>query len=99
MYAPRVFVSMIGTLAVFAIATYFLSHSLTTALVETAICAVLLQIGYFAGILFQVRKAEKQRRSTLTDSNAVLGAVQARNDDKAVGIPAAGLNRSEPFKH
>jgi exopolysaccharide production repressor protein len=99
MYAPRVFVSMIGTLAVFAIATYFLSHSLTTALVETAICAVLLQIGYFAGILFQVRKAEKQRRSTLTDSNTVLGAVQARNDDKAVGIPAAGLNRSEPFKH
>jgi exopolysaccharide production repressor protein len=99
MYAPRVFVSMIGTLAVFAIATYFLSHSLTRALVETAICAILLQIGYFAGVLFLVRKAEKVRREALNDSNAVLGAVSTRNDDKAVGIPAANLNRSEPFKH
>jgi exopolysaccharide production repressor protein len=99
MYAPRVFVSMIGTLAVFAIATYFLSHSLTRALVETAICAILLQIGYFAGVLFLVRKAEKVRREATSDSNAVLGAVPTRNDDKAVGIPAANLNRSEPFKH
>jgi exopolysaccharide production repressor protein len=98
MYAPRVFVSMIGTLAVFAIATYFLSHSLTTALVETAICAILLQIGYFAGVLFLVRKAERVRREALSDSNG-LGAVPTRNDDKAVGIPAATLNRSEPFNH
>ncbi|PZM10594.1 exopolysaccharide production repressor protein [Rhizobium tubonense] len=99
MYAPRVFVSMVGTLAVFAIATYFLSHSLTTALVETVICAVLLQVGYFAGILFLVRKAEKARRSALTDSNVILGAAPTRNDDKVVGIPAGTLNRSEPFKH
>ena len=45
MYAPRVFISMAGTLAVFAIATYFLTHSLSVTLIETAICAVLLQIG------------------------------------------------------
>src|ERR1700712_1548636 len=99
MYAPRVFVSMIGTLAVFAIATYFLSHSLTTALVETAICAVLLQIGYFAGVLFLVRKAEKARREALSDSSTVLGAIPKRTDDKSVGLPTANLNRSEPFKH
>jgi exopolysaccharide production repressor protein len=99
MYAPRVLVSMIGTLAVFAIATYFLSHSLTTALVETAICAVLLQIGYFAGVLFLVRKAEKARRAALGDSSPVAGGVPTRNDDKSVVRPAANLNRSEPFKH
>ncbi len=52
MHAPRVFISVVGALAVFAIATYFLTHSLSTTLIETVICAVLLQIGYFLGILF-----------------------------------------------
>lgn len=61
MYAPRVFISMAGTLAVFAIATYFLTHSLSITLIETLICAILLQIGYFAGVLFLVWKERNAR--------------------------------------
>lgn len=63
MYAPRVFVSMIGTLAVFAIAAYVMSGSFWTALSETILCAVILQIGYFIGIVYLVRREKAQMDS------------------------------------
>jgi TRAP-type uncharacterized transport system fused permease subunit len=60
MYAPRVFVSMLGTLAVFAIAAYVMSGSFWTALIETIFCALILQIGYFIGIVYMVRREKAQ---------------------------------------
>lgn len=63
MYAPRVFVSIIGTLAVFAVAAYLISGSFLTALTETVICAVILQIGYFLGILYLVRREAQEKSS------------------------------------
>jgi exopolysaccharide production repressor protein len=94
MYAPRVFISMVGALAVFAIATYFLTHSVSTTLIETVICAVLLQIGYFLGVLFLVWKEQSARNALL---NADAAATPMRDDDKVAGLPASNLNRSEPF--
>ncbi|MEF0940958.1 exopolysaccharide production repressor protein [Rhizobium sp. BR 362] len=94
MYAPRVFISMLGTLAVFAIATYFLTQSVSTTFIETVICAVLLQIGYFVGVLFLVWKERSARESSL---NQDLAAMPLRDDDKITGLPASNLNRSEPF--
>ncbi|MEZ2218446.1 exopolysaccharide production repressor protein [Rhizobium sp. RCC_161_2] len=94
MYAPRVFISMAGTLAVFAIATYFLTHSLSITLIETVICAVLLQIGYFAGVLFLVWKERNARHALLNEGTV---ATPLRDGDKVSGLPAANLNRSEPF--
>ena len=94
MYAPRVFISMVGALAVFAIATYFLTHSFSTTLIETVICAVLLQIGYFLGILFLVWKEQGARNALLNEDAA---ATPMRDDDKVAGLPASSLNRSEPF--
>ncbi|MBB5574522.1 MULTISPECIES: exopolysaccharide production repressor protein [Rhizobium] len=94
MYAPRVFISMVGALAVFAIATYFLTQSLSTTLIETVICAVLLQIGYFIGILFLVWK-ERSARAALLNQDAA--ATSLRDGDKVTGLSASNLNRSEPF--
>src|SRR6185312_13603904 len=61
MYAPRVFVSMLGALAVFAVATYWLSGSLSGTIIKTVICAILLQAGYFGGVLYLVWKESKER--------------------------------------
>lgn len=94
MYAPRVFISMAGTLVVFAIATYFLTHSLSITLIETVICAVLLQMGYFAGVVFLVWKERNARNLSLTADKT---AMPMREGDKVGGLPAANLNRSEPF--
>lgn len=93
MYAPRVFVSMIGALAVFAVATYLLNGSLTTTLIQTAICAVLLQIGYFGGVLFLVWKEAKARNSS---RNGVPAAMNPARDDKDK-LPVTPFNNSEPF--
>jgi hypothetical protein len=46
----------IGVLVVFAVASYLFTHSLWTTFVQTLICAVLIQVGYFIAVLFLVRK-------------------------------------------
>lgn len=60
MYAPRVLVSMFATLAVFAVAAYVMSGSFWTALGATVLCAVILQVGYFIGIVYLVRREKAQ---------------------------------------
>ncbi|TDW25887.1 exopolysaccharide production repressor protein [Rhizobium azibense] len=93
MYAPRVFISMIGALAVFAVATYWLNGSLTTTLIDTVICAVLLQLGYFGGVLFLVWKEAKARN---TQGSTAVSNIPARSDDKEK-IPVSPFNGSEPL--
>lgn len=90
MYAPRVFVSMLGALAVFAIATYYLNGSLVDTLIDTAISAVLLQIGYFGGVLFLVWKESKARNAKGT---AVMSP--ARDDKETLVVTP--FKSSEPF--
>lgn len=93
MYAPRVFVSMIGALAVFAVATYWLTGSLSTTLIETLICAVLIQIGYFGGVLFLVWRAKVAKT---TASSSSTSGIQSGLADKPAGkLPS--FKRSEPF--
>ncbi len=94
MYSPRVFISMLGTLIVFAIATYFLTNSLWTTLIETIICAVLLQIGYFLGILYLVWKEGKSRLALLNEDK---GPVPGQEEAKVGGLAASNLKQSEPF--
>ncbi|MCA1865520.1 exopolysaccharide production repressor protein [Agrobacterium genomosp. 3] len=64
MYAPRVFFSMIGALLTFAVATYFIHGSFYTAFIQTLICAVLLQVGYFIAILVLVAREKRRLRET-----------------------------------
>lgn len=61
MYAPRVFASMIGVLLVFALAIYWSTGSFFTALWQTVVCAVILQVGYFIGLLYLLRRERRQR--------------------------------------
>ncbi|GGB07534.1 hypothetical protein GCM10011491_39490 [Brucella endophytica] len=58
---------MLGALIAFGITTYVMSNSLWTTVIETLICAVVIQAGYFGAILFQVmqekaRSAKEQSR-------------------------------------
>jgi exopolysaccharide production repressor protein len=59
MYAPRVFVSMTGVLIAFAVSAYFMTDSFYTAFIQTLICAVILQVGYFIGVLYLVHREKK----------------------------------------
>lgn len=71
MYGPRVFLSMIGALVVFAIGTYALTGSIGSTALQTLICAVLLQVGYFAGVLYLVAKASREKASAASTSETV----------------------------
>ena len=62
MYAPRVFLSMIVVLVVFAGATFVLTGSLATAVLQTVLSAIILQVGYFIGVLYLVRREKKLRK-------------------------------------
>ncbi|NWJ24234.1 exopolysaccharide production repressor protein [Rhizobium sp. RM] len=93
MYAPRVFVSMIGALLVFAVATYFIHGSFYTAFIQTLIAAVVLQVGYFVGILVLVAREKKQLR----DSSPFQRERSAENasSDSIKGVPHSGAKLTD----
>ncbi|EUB97755.1 Exopolysaccharide production repressor [Rhizobium sp. CF080] len=93
MYAPRVFICMTGTLIVFAVAAYFISGSAYTAFIHTLLCAVLLQVGYFVGILYLVRREKKLLDEGLGETAGVKSSKDgSRRDglraDTAPNLPA-----------
>lgn len=64
-YAPRFFVSMLVALVAFAVVTYVTTGSLATTAIQTLVCAVLIQVGYFLTMLYLVRQEAKARKSEL----------------------------------
>lgn len=76
---PRFLVGMVSLLIVFGVVTYAMTGSLGSTLLQTLICAVLVQIGYFLVVLILVarerdtasttRKAYR-RKATTTDGLA-----------------------------
>ncbi|AFL49970.1 exopolysaccharide production repressor protein [Sinorhizobium fredii] len=94
MFAPRFVLSMFGALAAFAIATYFLTGSLASTAIQTLLCAVLIQVGYFLAVLFLVWREARERRKLH------LGKLPAdsMNDEKqASKISLRRLNRPPHF--
>lgn len=92
MYAPRVLVSMLGALTVFAVVTYSLNGSLTATLIQTAICALLIQVGYFFAVIFLVWRMARERQKQAAE------VAQPAGDDKAGGkATARHLNRPGHF--
>lgn len=89
MYGPRVFMSMIVTLLVFGLATYGLTGSLADALLRTLICAVLLQVGYFAGVLFLVWREARERKRKVDEAAST---TMSAGDKSASGLPVSRLN-------
>ena len=91
MYGPRVFVSMIGALLVFAIATYVMNGAFWTTVLQTVICGILLQVGYFVGVLFLVWKTARDGQSSQMDQPT---GVQSNDSDTASsGIPVSRMNK------
>ena len=50
------------TLVAFAAATYILTQSVWTTVINTAICAVLIQAGYFVAVLFLVARTRAEEK-------------------------------------
>ncbi|PDT49777.1 exopolysaccharide production repressor protein [Sinorhizobium fredii] len=91
MFAPRFVVSMFGALAAFAIATYFLTGSIASTALQTLLCAVLIQVGYFVAVLYQVWKEARDRRKL---SNL---PAESANDDQGRKLSLRRLNRPPRF--
>lgn len=70
MFAPRVFVSMLGALAAFAIVTFILTGSAWTTAWQTLACAILIQVGYFAAVLVLVAREGRERRKQVQVATA-----------------------------
>lgn len=87
MFAPRVFVSMLGSLAVFAMATYFLTGSAWTTAWQTLACAVLLQAGYFIAVLALVTKEGRDRRKVAQGQSAASASAAEDKEPKTLRVP------------
>ena len=86
---------LVGALLVFAVVTYLITGSVWSTFVQTVICAVLVQVGYFACVLFLVWRssaAQKDDAGTLK-SEAAQGLAK---DEKPTGevAPLPGVPRS-----
>src|SRR4051812_6993482 len=57
MSLPLFLRGLVVVLVAFAIVTYVITGSAWTTFIDTVVCAVLLQIGYFGAILFLVWRA------------------------------------------
>lgn len=92
MYAPRFFVSMTAVLLFFAGVTYWTTGSVYATVLQTVICAVILQVGYFIGVLYLVRRETIQRNNSGADPMQNQRLSDARNSD---GIPADAAHQLE----
>lgn len=86
---------LIGVLVVFAITTYVITQSFWTTFIQTLICAVLLQIGYFAAVLFLVWRSSAK---PVADESPAKGETlqnlskeeQAGEVTRLPGVPRSG---------
>jgi exopolysaccharide production repressor protein len=80
------FRGLIGVLLVFAVVTFFITHSISTTLIDTLICGVLIQLGYFAVVLFLVWRTPKG----LSDND---GAASLAKNEQTQPLPNASRSR------
>lgn len=58
MRLPRFVLGMLAALLAFGLVTYYLTGAFWTTLLQTIVCAVLVQAGYFIVILFLVSRTK-----------------------------------------
>lgn len=61
MYAPKVFVCMIGVLLAVLASLWTMTGSFLLALFDAFVCAIILQAGYFIGVLILVARERAKR--------------------------------------
>lgn len=82
---------MIGVLIVFAIASYIITQSWWATLIQTVICAVVIQVGYFAAVMFLVwRSGAKPQEKNSEASPPAARDADADGKQK----PVQGIRRS-----
>jgi exopolysaccharide production repressor protein len=83
-------------LCAFAVATYLITGSVWTTLIDTVICAVLVQVGYFAIVLYLVWRTPRR-----TQPERGAGAREAGQKAAAEEpTPQVGaLRRTPPSRH
>lgn len=91
MFAPRVFVSIIGVLIVFATATFLLTGSAWTTAWQTIACAVLIQVGYFIGVMILMAKTIKDKRNAEQLPNTAASGTEEKD--------AKGIRVQTPPRH
>ena len=81
---------LVGVLLVFAVTTYLITGSLWSTFIQTVICAVLVQIGYFAAVLFLVWRSGAARKDevSMPKSEAAQGLATDEEPAAEVGQPA-----------
>ncbi len=94
MSLPRFLLGMLGVLFVFAVATYFATQSAWTTFIQTLLCAVLIQIGYFAAVLFMVWRS-KDRKQDEASRTSVQNPVDEKPASKVGSLP--GTERPRHF--
>jgi exopolysaccharide production repressor protein len=90
---------LIGVLIVFAIANYAITQSLATTFFNTVLCAILIQLGYFAAILFMVwrsgARSSEPGRQAENASRSERPAAAAKDGKPATETaPLPGVRRS-----
>jgi exopolysaccharide production repressor protein len=85
MYGPRVIVSMSIVLVVFAVATYFLQGSAVATFWQTILCAILLQAGYFIGILILVSRERAARMRKVAEGGSAVRAGERSSESGLTG--------------
>jgi exopolysaccharide production repressor protein len=85
---------LVGVLLVFAITTYLITGSLWTTFVQTVICAVLIQVGYFAALLFLVWRLAGKKEGEVAKGEAVQSPSEDGPSATKVGrlpdVPSSG---------
>jgi exopolysaccharide production repressor protein len=89
---------LIAALVVFGIVTYFMTHSLWTTLIQTAICGVLIQLGYFLAVLYMVwRTPAGEQHGPLGSQENSAPKTSAGHENvpigRRAGVPHVGRSR------
>lgn len=84
----------LAVLLAFALVTFFVTQSVWTTFIQTLICAVLLQVGYFIAVLFLVWRSGHEDKASSEDASASQNGVDSAQTSANVGrlpkIPRSG---------
>ena len=87
---------LVVVLLVFAITTYLITGSMWSTFIQTVICAILVQVGYFAAVLFLVWRSGRRLKSkaSMLKSEVPDGQPTAKVGELHSRLPGTGPSPS-----
>lgn len=81
----------IGVLVAFAVASYAITQSAWTTFIQTLICAIIIQVGYFMAVLFMVWRSGETRKKILPrGENVTNPAPEMQPKSETARLPGVG---------